>query len=207
MILSNAAAAGTGSVTHVYSAGFYTNNASTLSKVTDYVGGIFLSQNSATAWTYSVWTATTGRNSTGAGGFAGISAHSIASTQGNVSAQLRINGSLKYIRIDSGAATTLTGNQYYFAFAMCTVSSGANVYSNVGFMQSNAVSSNALLEMGVNTTATANSIPGWGAISTTYTSASNAVSWFPMPNAINLANMTSNSTAMQRYHFPVLRNI
>jgi hypothetical protein len=114
---------------------------------------------------------------------------------------------MKAIRIDNGVATTFSAGQYFLAFANATASSVANVYSNAGFMQSNAISSIGLLDMGVNTSASANSIPGWGAISTTHVSSSNAATWFGMPNAIALSNMTSNSTAVQRYHFPIMRNL
>lgn len=200
MVMSNNTAGGTGSITHMLSVGFYTNNANTLSKVTQYCGGIYLSQNSSSAWTYRVWTATTAS----AGG---VSTATYASSQGNVNSSLQINGSAKLIRVDDGVATTLTAGQYFMAFAFHSRSTGVNAYSNVGFMQSNAISSIALLDMGANTSATANSIPGWGAISTTHISDSNVNTFFGLPNAIPLANMTSNSTAVQRYHFPIMRNL
>ncbi len=208
MAVSNGTVGGTGSVTHVYSVGIYTNNANTLSLVKDYYGGIMLSQNSSNAWTYSVFTVSTGgATAGGGGGFAGLAISSVQSSQGNVNSSLLINGSMKNIRIDNGVATTLTAGQYWLAFANCTVSAGSNVYSNAGFMQSNAISSVGLLDMGVNTAASAASLGGWGAISTTFSSNSNAASFFPMPNGIALTDMTGNSTSVQRYHFAMMRNL
>ena len=57
-----------------------------------------------------------------------------------------------------------------------------------------------------NNTQTSNYLPAWGAISTSFTSGSNAASWFAMPSAINSANMTLSDSGAQRVHFPIMRN-
>ena len=198
--------AGTGSATHVYSAGIYTNNAGTLSLVKGYYGGIFVSQNSVTAQTFRVWTATTGSNSVG-GAYAGIRFETVYSSQGNISANSQIDNGLKFVRIDDGVATTLTECQYYLAFGLASVSSGVNLYSNAGVLQSNAISSLHIPDLGrENSTQTSNYLPAWGAISTTYTSVSNAATFFPLPNAIAISNMSMSNSAWQRFHLPFMRN-
>jgi hypothetical protein len=206
--VSNQSVAGTGSITHMYSLGFYTNNASTLSLVTGYYGGIVLSQNSVTAQTYSVFTATTAGATSGAGGgMAGISKHSLYSSQGNISANSQIFGRLQFIRIDSGATSVLPAGQYYCVFGNATASSGANALSQVGVLQSNAIFSQHIPDLGrENSTQTSNYLPAWGAISTTFSSNSNAAQFFPLPNAIAISDMSLSSSAWQRFHFPVMRN-
>lgn len=202
--------AGTGSVTHLYSIGIYSNNASTLSKVEDYYGGLMLTQNSVTAQTYRVFTFSTGGATAGGnGGFAGLATSTVYSSQGNISANSQMDGApgVKWIRVDDGVATTLTAGQYYCVLGFCSVVSSANVYANVGVLQSNAISSVNIPDLGrENSTQTSNYLPGWGAISTTYTSGSNAASFFPLPNAINLANVSQSSSAWHRFHFPFMRN-
>lgn len=206
LLISNQTIAGTGSNTHVYSAGFYTNNASTLSLVTGYYGGLFVSQNSVTAATYSGWTCSTGSNTTGQGAFAGLQAVSYTSSGGNVSSF--IGNAAKLLRLDNGGAfTTLSDGNYWFALAMCTASSGGNVYSNVGVLQSNAISSVCLLEFGANTASTNASLYAWGAISTTFTSANTAATFFPLPSAVPVANMTTTNSSGLRFHFPFLRGV
>lgn len=208
--VSYATSGGTGSQSIIFSAGFYTNNASTLSLVKAFYGGLFLSQNSSTAWTYSVFTASTAIVSSNAGGLVGVSAGSIQSSQGNVNSSLQLNGSSKLQRIDSGAMTTLSGGQYWFVVGNIIRSSGIFALSLAGIAQDPSVTqrSTGFLDMGVNTSATDPMFgSGWGAISTTYTSVSNAANFFAMPNAIALTDMTVNSTAVQRYHFPLLRGI
>lgn len=206
--LSNQSVAGTGSATHMFSVGFYSNNASTLSLVSGFYGGIVLSQNSQTAQTFSVFTASTaGATSGNGGGMAGISKASVYSSQGNISANSQIFGRLQFIRVDSGAVGTLTAGQYYVVFGNATASSGANVLSNVGILQSNAILSQAIPDIGrENSTQTSNYLPAWGAISTTFSSNSNAAQFFPLPNAIAISDMSMSSSAWQRFHFPVLRN-
>lgn len=204
-------AGGTGSVTQVYSVGIYSNNASTLSLVDDYYAGLAFSQNSVTAQTYKLFTLSTGSNSVGGpGGFAGLrSDGTIYSSQGNISANSQMDGApgVKLIRVDSGAAFTLTAGQYYCVLGFCSVSSSSNVYANVGIWQSNAISSVNLPDLGrENSTQTSNWLPAWGAISTTFTSVSNAATFFPLPNAINIANLTVTNSSGQRFHFPYLRN-
>ncbi len=200
--------ASTGSVTQVYSLGFYTNNLSTLSLVKGYYGGLAFTQNSITAQTWNVFTVTTGSNSVGGpGGFAGLQSGTVYSSQGNISANSQMEPNLKFIRVDNGAATTLPANQYYAVLGFCSVSSGGNVYANVGILQSNAISTNNIADLGrENSTQTSNYLPAWGAISTTFTSVSNAATFFPLPNAINIANMTVTNSSGQRFHFPYLRN-
>lgn len=205
--VSNNTAAGTGSVTHLWSGGFYTNNASTLSLVKAYYGGLFLSQNSQTSQTFSVFTFSTGGATAGGnGGFAGLAASSVYSRAvANMSSDSQMFGRLQFAPF--GAATTLTAGQYYFVFGFKSVSSGANVYSNVGWLQSNAIQSINVPDLGrENSTQTSNYLPAWGAISTTFTSVSNQASFFPLPNAINIANMSLSSSDWLRFHFPVLRN-
>lgn len=206
--VSNQSVAATGSATHMFSLGFYSNNASTLSLVSAFYGGIVLSQNSVTAQTFSVFTATTAGATSGAGGgMAGISKHSVYSSQGNISANSQIFGRLQFIRIDSGAAATLPAGQYYVVFGNATASSGANVLSNVGILQSNAIFSQNIPDVGrENSTQTSNYLPAWGAISTTFSSNSNAAEFFPLPSAIAISNMTLSQSSAQRFHFPVMRN-
>jgi hypothetical protein len=206
--VSNNTAAGTGSVTHLWSAGFYSNNASTLGLVKAFYGGIFLSQNSQTSQTFSAFTVSTGGATAGGpGGFAGIAASSVYSRAvANMSSDSQMFGRLQFAKLN-GAATTLTAGQYYFVFGHCTVSSGANVYSNVGYLQSNALHSQNIPDLGrENSTQTSNYLPAWGAISTTFTSVSNQASWFAMPANINIANMSLSSSAWHRFHLPVMRN-
>ena len=207
--VSNNTAAGTGSVTHLWSAGFYTNNLSTLGLVKAYYGGIFLSQNSQTSQTFSVFTVSTGGATAGGnGGFAGLAASSVYSRAvANMSSDSQMFGRMQFAKIDSGVATTFPAGQYYFVFGNCTVSSGANVYSNVGYLQSNAISASAIPDLGrENSTQTSNYLPAWGAISTTFTSVSNQASWFAMPANINIANMSLSNSAWHRFHLPIMRN-
>ena len=209
--VSYTTAGGTGSVTNVFSLGFYTNNASTLSLVEDYYGGLFFSENSSTAWTYSLWTCSTGGATTGAGGFAGLAVSSYASSQGNAQAAgatwNQLEGSYKNMLVFNGTMTTLTEGQYWFAYANKVVTSNSNVLSLVGVMQSNAISSSCLMDLGASTGQTIASLAGWGAISTTFTSHNNAATWFPLPGGINLANLSSTSSAWQRFHFPIFRGV
>src|SRR5678816_2055110 len=85
--------AGTGSVTHLYSIGFYTNNASTLSLVEDFYGGLGFTQNSITAQTFKLFTLTTGSNSVAAsGGYGGLrSDGTVYSSAGNISANSQMD--------------------------------------------------------------------------------------------------------------------
>lgn len=207
--IQNGTSAGTGSITHMYSVGIYTNNANTLSRVTGYYGGLVLSQNSQTAQTFSVFTATTGHQSSGAGGgMMGISKHSVYSSQGNISANSQLFGRVQFVRVDSGAVSTLTAGQYWVVYANATASSGANVMQLSGVLQSNAISSVNVPDLGrENSTQTSNYLPAWGAISTTFTSVSNAATFFPLPSAIDMANMSRSSSAWQRFHFPYMRNL
>lgn len=206
--VSNQSVVGTGSATHMYSVGIYSNNASTLSLVQPFYGGIVVSQNSQTAQTFSVFTATTAGATSGAGGgMAGISKHSVYSSQGNISANSQIFGRLHFIRVDSGAAITLTAGQYYMIFGNATASSGANVLSQVGVIQSNAISSAGIPDLGrENNTQFSNYLGAWGAISTTFSSNSNAAQFFPLPGSIAISDMTLSQSSAQRFHFPVMRN-
>jgi hypothetical protein len=207
--VSNQSVAATGSATHMYSVGLYTNNASTLSALYKFYGGIVLSQNSVTAQTFSVFTASTGGATSGAGGgMAGISKASIYSSQGNISANSQIFGRMQFIRIDSGAAITLTEGQYWMVFGNATASSNANVLSQVGVLQSDAIQSINIPDLGrENSTQSSNYLPVWGAISTTFTSQSSAATFFPLPNGIAFTNMSLSSSAWYRYHFPFVRNL
>lgn len=203
--------ASTGSVTHLCSIGFYTNNASTLSLVKAYYGGMMFSQNSITAHTFRIFTFSTGGATAGGnGGFAGLATSTIYSSQGNISANSQLdntNAPVKFLRIDDGVATTLPPNQYYCVLGFASVSSQGNIYSCVGILQSNAISSINVPDLGrENSTQTSNYLPAWGAISTTFTSVSNAAGFFPLPNAIAISNMSLSSSAWHRFHFPVMRN-
>jgi len=131
----------------------------------------------------------------------------IYSSQGNISANSQMEPGMKFIRVDDGVATTLTANQYYYVFGFCSASASVNVYANVGHLQSGAISSSNIPDLGrENNTQTSNYIPAWGAISTTFTSVSNAATWFPLPTAIDIANITKSNSSGQRFHFPFLRN-
>jgi hypothetical protein len=203
--------AGTGSVTHLYSVGFYTNNASTLSRVDDFYGGLGFTQNSITAQTFKLFTLSTGSNSVAAsGGYGGLrSDGTVYSSAGNISANSQMDGlpGVKFVRVDDGVATTLTAGQYYCVFGFASASASVNVYANVGILQSNIISTNNIPDLGrENSTQTSNYLPAWGAISTTFESVSNVVTFFPLPNAINIANMTMSNSSGQRFHFPYLRN-
>jgi hypothetical protein len=211
-VMNSRSTAGTGSVTHLFSVGFYTNNAGTLSKVMDHYGGIGFSQNSITAQTFKVFTLTTGSNSVAAsGGLGGLrSDGTVYSSAGNISANSQMDGAasqVKWVRVDSGVQMTLSANQYYCVLGFCSVSASVNVYSNVGILQSNAISSVNIQDLGrENSTQTSNYLPAWGAISTTFTSVSNAATFFPLPNAIPIANLTMSNSSGQRFHFPFMRN-
>jgi hypothetical protein len=203
--------AGTGSVTHLYSVGFYTDNASTLSLVKGYYGGLGFSQNSITAQTFKLFTMSTGSLSAAAsGGYGGLrSDGTIYSSQGNISANSQMDGlpGVKFVRVDNGSATTLTAGQYYCVFGFASASASVNVYANVGILQSGAISSNNIPDLGrENSTQTSNYLPAWGAISTTFTSASDTASWFALPNAIAISDITKSNSSGQRFHFPFMRN-
>ena len=203
--VSNASVAGTGTVTQVYSIGFYSNNASTLSLMNAVYGGMYITQGSVTAVTYSVWTASTGSNSAGgSGGFAGIIAASITSTSGNFSGYLQ---GVKNLDFPLVAATTYTIGNYWCAVAFCSTSLSSALWTNAGIWQSNAISSACLLDFGVNTASTLASLYGWGVISTTFTSQSSAATWFPLPNSVAVSNMNTTNSSGQRFHIPILRNV
>ena len=124
-----------------------------------------------------------------------------------MSSNSQVYGRMQFLRLGTGAATTLTAGQYYFVFAYKSVSSGANCLSNVGWFQSAAMNNLAIGDLGnENNTQTSNYLPAWGAISTTFTSVCNQASWFALPNAINIANMTLSDSSAQRFHVPILRN-
>ena len=208
--VSNSIMNSRGSITQVYSIGFYTNNNSTLSLVNAVYGGIFLSQSSSGSVSYSLWTATTGSNSAGgSGGFAGIEASSVTSSGGAVSSF--INGIKNmYFPLPS---TTLTAGNYWCALAFCSVSIGTSGLKNVWIMQSNVMSTGVMFQdFGANTATTNDSLYGWGAISTTFTSQSSAATWFPLPSSVAVSNMTTSvSATTTNYpflaHFPILRGI
>lgn len=208
LVLSNGTAAGTGSATQIFSLGFYTNNASTLSLSKSYCAGIVLSQNSSNAWTYSLGTATTAGQSSNAAGLVGISLQSYISSQGNLNSSLLLNGSSKLFRIDV-PAVTLPAGQYWVALGNALRTSGAAVLSLAGVAQCPGVTqrSTGFLDCGENTSASAPMFgSGWGAIVTNFSSSSNAATWWPMPSGVALSNIVSNSTANQRYHFALFRN-
>lgn len=208
LILSNGTAAGTGSATQIFSLGFYTNNASTLSLVNSYCAGIVLSQNSSNAWTYSIGTATTAGASSNAAGLVGISLQSFTSSQGNLNSSLLLNGSSKLLVVPV-SATTLSDGQYWMAYGNALRTSGAAVLSLAGIAQCPGVTqrSTGFLDCGANTSASSPMFgSGWGAIVTNFSSSSNAATWWPMPSAVALSNIVSNSTAVQRYHFALFRN-
>lgn len=196
----------TGSVTQVFSVGIYSNNASTLSKIAEYYGGLFYSQNQTSAVTYSVWTASTGGNTAGgSGGFAGISA--VSSQSGNSFTSVQGMKLMKFV--GTGPTLNLTRGNYWLVVGFCSVSNTgqSNVFTCGGFLQSNAISNTCLLDWGANTSATLASLYGWGAISTTFTSQSSAATWFPLPASIAVSNMTSSVNSVLFSHFIVMRGI
>jgi hypothetical protein len=205
MPISYNTAAGTGSATVLWSLGIYSNNNSTLSKVEEGYGGIFVSQNSVTANTFSVFTySTAGNTSNSANPFAGLSTSSINSSQGNVSAFLQ---GAKNIEVHVGT-TTLTAGNYWLALANCIRTSGAAI-ATVSWGQSNAWSSAVPGEFGAHTS---NAVTGWiaqpfGAISTTFTSVNSGANFFGLPNSVPFTNVTSSVTSAQRYHWAMLKNL
>lgn len=204
--------AGTGSVTHLCSVGFYTNNLSTLSLVKGYYGGLGFTQNSVTAQTFRVFTLTTGSNSVAAsGGYGGLrSDGTIYSSAGNISANSQMDGTaspVKFMRVDDGVATTLPAGQYYCVLGFASASASVNVFANAGIMQSAALSSVNIPDIGrENSTQTSNYLPAWGAVSTTFTSQSSAATFFPLPSAIDIANITHTNSSGNRFHVPFMRN-
>jgi hypothetical protein len=134
----------------------------------------------------------------------------IYSSAGNITANSQLdntNAPVKFIRVDDGVATTFTAGQYYCVLGFASASASVNVYGNTGILQSNAISSINIPDLGrENSTQTSNYIPAWGAISTTFTSVSNAANWFPLPSAIAISDMTMSNSSGQRFHFPFLRN-
>ena len=208
--ISNQTVTGTGSVTHVYSAGFYTNNNSTLSLLQDYYGGLFLSQNSQTASTYSLWTISTNTQVSqgNAGAMQGLAVSSISSSQGNFSNQSYLNGLVKHFPIQNGTLTiTLGAGHYWYALGFYSMSSNSNIFSQVGILNSNAISSTVLMDLGAQTSATLASLQGWGVATVAYSSSNNAATWFPLPSSVAISDMISTSNSAQLFHYPVLRNM
>ena len=81
-----------------------------------------------------------------------------------------------------------------------SASASVNVYPNVGIIQSAGISSVNIPDLGrENSTQTSNYLPAWGAISTTFSSNSNAVTWFPLPDAIAISDMTKSNSSGQRF--------
>ncbi len=204
--ISNNTAAGTGSVTMLWSFGLYSKNDNTLSKVDDFYGGMWLSQNSITAQTWSIFTfSTAGVTSANSSGFAGLSTASLRTAQGNVSASIQ---GVRRLKIEV-PTNTITKGHYWFGMAFYSLSTGANVYSNVGWVQNAVVSSQNVAELGqaTNSNSLTAFLLGHGNISTTFTSVSDAANFFAMPNEINIANIISTATSAQRYHMIVLNGI
>ena len=202
--ISWASVAGTGTVTQVYSIGFYSNNASTLSLINAVYGGLYITQNSVTAVTYSVWTATTGSNTfygSASCGFGGLNAASISSSGGNISSFMQ---GMHNLALPLATATTFAPGNYWCAYAQFTGSTSSAVWTIAGVIQSNAISSACILDLGVNTASTLASLYGWGVISTTFTSVSNAATWFPLPSSIGVSNMNTTNSSGQRFHVPIL---
>jgi hypothetical protein len=200
-------AAATGSATFIWTCGIYSHNNGTLSKFDDWFGGMLFSQNSLTAQTWSIFTfstagATTGNNS----GFAGLSTESIRSSQGNVSAVLT---GPKYLHIPTGGTTTASAGNYWFALANCIVTT-VSAQTGLSWGQSNAWTSSMMGEFGAasNTgSRSASLMRPHGVISTTYTSASDAASFFAFPNSIDFTDVSSQATSNHRYHWFLLRNL
>ena len=208
MLVSNSTQAGTGSATHIWSAGIYSNNASTLSLIKDYYGGVYLSQSSQTSCKYTVWTASTAGASTDTIGFAGISTASLQS--GNGVSNGSVSGN-RYVRIDNNASSiTLTGGNYWFVFGNFYLTSSSNIYSNVGWAQASAGPPTQEQELGVSSATNSyfgSLISAWGAISTTYSSASNTATMFLLPTSINTANISSSISVNYRSLYFQLRGL
>lgn len=205
--VSNSHVNSVGTVTQIYSIGFYTNNVSTLSKINDAYAGLFLSQSSNSSATYSIWTCSTGSNAAGGvGGFGGLSVVSIYSSNTNTT---YVNGPRNMSF--SMPSTTFTEGHYWMALAFCSVSAtaGSNAYSNVGIFQPAGPSSTQIRDFAEATAAgkVLENFLGWGAISTTFTSNTNGASWFPLPTNVAVSNMTTTATSAQRFHAPILLGI
>lgn len=192
--VQNTSAAGTGSVTHEYRLGFYTNNAGTLSLVKSYLGGIFFSQNSSTAMTQSWWTATT--NST----------TSQYSTQGN---DPNYPTGQRWLNLNDGSSVTLPAGNYYVAYAIHTRASSTPTFVHQGNAQSSNLTSGVPLYGIPPTGNQQRHLLYYGVVSTTFSSRSDVGTFCGLPTAITAAitpvtGVLSNQSTVIRNHFPIL---
>lgn len=166
----NTSAAGTGSATNRQYLGLYRQSSDSLTLVSSWLGGIVLSQNSATAVTMSVVT--------------GSASASIASFAGNSSVQ--ITGS-KLMPIQQGAQSTVQPGQYFAVMGMHAISNGIQPLS-VSVIVPNLI----INGMGQNTSATSIYEALNGAFSSTsVTAIANSNQWLMPPSvATNVITAT-----------------
>jgi len=209
-VISNNTSAGTGSATQMWSFGLYTLNGANLSLVQDFYGGVVVSQNSQTSVIYSVFTFSTAGQSSDARGWAGItgSAGSIASANGVTISSVAGAYAARIVELDdAGQNITLSGGNYWLVKGFYQLTSNANVLSHVGWVQQAQLSATHLFEMGAATNVTNASLYGWGAASTTFTSVSNAATFFPLPSSLPIANLSTQSTSAFRSNYWMLRGV
>ncbi len=173
----NTSAAGTGSATLRQYLGLYQQSSDSLTLVSSWLGGVVISQNSATAVTLSV--------NTGSGSV------SIASFQGNSSVQ---ETGTKYYPIAQGAGSTVNPGQYFAVMGMHELTAGINPIS-VSVIVPNLVV-NAL---GNNTNATSIYQALNGAFSSTsQTNAANSNQWLMPPSVATNAVTATRSNEQIR---------
>jgi hypothetical protein len=181
----NTSAAGTGSATLRQYLGLYAQSSDSLTLVSSWMGGMLLSQNSATAVTMSVVT--------------GSASGSVASFGGNSSAQLT---GTKVAPIAQGAKSTIYPQQLFVVMGMHELSAGIQPLS-VSVVVPNAT----LLSLGQSTGSTQIYQALNGAFSSTSsTNAANSNQWL-MPPAVATSAVTATRAADEIAPTVILRGV
>ena len=187
LVVNYGTSAGTGSATNLWSLGIYSNNASTLSLIQDYYGGIYVSQNSQTSCNYLVWAGNSTTNNI------------LQFVNGVTNASY---SKTRYVRVDNnGIGVTLTGGNYWFIFGHFFFTSSSNIMQNNGWMNSSQFAGGVpALELGNTSNSYRGTLmSGWGVISSTYASLSSATTFSPVPQSIALTNITTSFTNTSNY--------
>ena len=202
MILVNTATSQTAQGTQIWSAGIYSNNASTLSLIQDYYGGMYLSTNGLSIL-FTIWTASTAGATSNASGWGGISTASLR-TGSNTGVWASCFQNDRYVRIDNNTVgITLTGGNYWYVFGNFNGSgvSGAPAWASP-YKFTSLTATSMFTELGANTSLSNNTLmSGFGAFSTTYTSQSTAATMFKLPTNIALTNISTSASANFKSHY------
>ena len=183
--LINTSAAGTGSATYRQYVGLYSQTSDSISLMSSWMGGVNLSQNSATALTLS---AITGSGSGSVGSYAGNSTAAMTGT--------------KIQPIAQGASSVIYPAQYYLVVGNHAISGGIQPLS-----VSIAVPNQTYVEVGQNTSATAMYQALNGAFSSTsMTNVANSNQWL-MPPSVATAAITATRSNEQIRPTVIFRGI